>query len=178
MFPKSIALMSLFLGLVVSLVSGPSAGMNRVPGFKEEKNVSADLNDRQSLRQPTVFFGELLGADGQPMSKANVLVERFNNSKPLASAEVGPQGRFKLSTQERGLLGIRFTGTDHQSHKMILIIDKPLRINLDVRLKTYDYKESISEVRIIGDFNDFSVKSARTMERQSDGMEVCGGRAR
>jgi thiol-disulfide isomerase/thioredoxin len=170
MFPKLIKSTSIPF-LIVSLLSWPSSGMNDNPGLTEENDVSAERTYRQSLQQ-AVIFGTLLGADGQPMRKANVLVERLNNSKPLASAQVSPQGRFKLTTEETGLLGIRFTGTDHQSHKMILIVDKPLRVNLNVKLKSYDYRENISEVRIIGDFNEFSLKSARVMERRSDGTYV------
>jgi thiol-disulfide isomerase/thioredoxin len=169
MFLQPIISTSILPGLIVSLLSWSSPGMNHDACLTGENGASAELTDRQAPRQQTVFFGTLLGADGRPMRKANVLVERFNNSKPLASAEVDPQGRFKLTTRETGLLGIRFSGTDHQSHKMILIVDKPLRVNLDVKLKSYDYKESISEVRIIGDFNNFSVKSGRVMERRSDG---------
>ena len=168
MFPKLIWSTSIPF-LLVLLLSWPAPGLNHQPGLTGENNLSAERANRQAPRPQTVFFGTLLGADGQPMRKANVLVERLNNSKPLASSEVDPQGRFKLTTDLTGLLGIRFTGTDHQSHKMILIVDRPLRVNLDVKLKSYDYDESLTDVRIIGDFNNFSVKSARAMERRSDG---------
>jgi thiol-disulfide isomerase/thioredoxin len=44
-----------------------------------------------------------------------------------------------------------------------------MKIDLNVRLKTYDYRDNFGEVRIIGDFNDFSSKSAKAMEKRPDG---------
>ena len=103
------------------------------------------------------------------MPEAHVHLERFNQAKPLASVAVGQAGAFRLVTTETGLLVVRFTGVDHQSRKITLLVDKPMTIDLNVRLKTYDYRDDFGEVKIIGDFNDFSFKSARAMDRRSDG---------
>ena len=44
-----------------------------------------------------------------------------------------------------------------------------MKIDLNVRLKAYDYRDTFGEVKIIGDFNDFSSKSAKAMEKRPDG---------
>lgn len=107
--------------------------------------------EKEVGEQGTIITGTLLGHDDQPMLKAHLELSRFNQSKPLASVAVGQDGSFKLVTIETGLLVVRFTGVDHQSSKIILLVDKPMKIDLDVRLKTYDYRDDFGEVKIIGD---------------------------
>jgi thiol-disulfide isomerase/thioredoxin len=106
------------------------------------------------------------------MPQAHVHLSRFNDAKPIESVEVRKNGNFELTTSETGLLVLWFTGVNHQSHKMTLLIDRPQKLGLDVRLKTYDYRDDFSEVRIIGDFNEFSINSASAMVKSSDGLFV------
>jgi thiol-disulfide isomerase/thioredoxin len=151
-----------FPGLTLASVERMTSLVNRaLPAMQgRQKNIAASR---------TVFNGSLLGQHGIPMTKAHVHLSRFNDSKPLESVEVGKNGSFELTTTETGLLILWFTGASHQSHKMTLLIDKSQEVGLDVRLKTYDYRDDFSEVKIIGDFNDFSFNSAKAMVRSSDG---------
>lgn len=124
---------------------------------------------QQDAARQTLLVGRLLGHDNQPMAKAHVHLLRFNQSQPLRSAEAGKDGSFKLATSETGLFRLQFTGANHQPHEVVLLIDEPAEVKLDVKLKTYDYKESFDEVKIIGDFNNFSFDTARAMKKQPDG---------
>jgi thiol-disulfide isomerase/thioredoxin len=138
-----------------------------------KKNISRSelefSEGKQHATQQTVVTGTLLDSEGHSIPRAHAHLERFSQSKPLVSVPVGQDGSFKLVTTETGLLVVRFTGVDHQSRKVTLLVDKPMKIELNVRLKTYDYRDDFAELKIIGDFNDFSFKSAREMNRRSDG---------
>jgi thiol-disulfide isomerase/thioredoxin len=120
----------------------------------------------------TDIAGTLLGHDGRPMPEAHVHLKRFGQSKPLASAAAGPGGRFRIGTNETGLFVLQLAGVNHESHGLTLLLDGPARVGLSVRLKANDYVTDFKDVKIIGDFNDFSFKSARPMEKRPDGTFV------
>lgn len=124
---------------------------------------------RSAAECQTTVTGTLAGHDGRPMPKAHVHLWRVGGSGPLASVEAAKDGGFRLTTAETGLLTLQFTGVDHQSRKITLFADKPQEIAVEVRLKANDYAEEFGGVKIIGDFNEFSFKSARPMERLADG---------
>lgn len=159
--------------------------------FRQEGYLSALINDLGSTRtglvkpafqflqnsqsapeRRTIFTGTLLGQDGKAISEAQVHLSSFDQSKPFASVEVGKNGSFTLTTAKTGLLRLWLTGVNHQPRKITLFVDKPTVVGLDVRLKTYDYRDDFDEVKIIGDFNDFSFKSAKAMDRRPDGTFV------
>jgi thiol-disulfide isomerase/thioredoxin len=119
--------------------------------------------------QTTTIIGKLLGSSGNPMPKADVHLLRFNQSKPLATVQAAKDGSFQLITNESGLFTLQFTGVNHKSHEIVLLIEKPSAIEITAKLKTYDYATDISKVKIIGDFNKFSFDSAKEMEKQPDG---------
>ena len=151
------------LAITLSLISGPA---------QCDKGFRAAVTPRRAAVQQTVFAGTLSGHDRRPMPKAHVHLARFNQSKPLASVEAGQDGGFKLATAETGLFQLLFTGANHQPHELLLLVDRPTQVALDIRLRTYGYKDDFNEVKIIGDFNDFNFKSARAMVRQPDGIFV------
>ena len=103
------------------------------------------------------------------MVKANVHLIRPNQSKPFASVEAAKDGSFEISTDETGLFFVQFTGVSHQNYKTLLFVKKPSKIDLDVRLGAYEYKNSYDGVAIIGDFNDYSFESAIQLKKQGDG---------
>ncbi len=122
--------------------------------------------------QTTTITGKLLGSSGNPMPKADVHLLRFNQSKPLVSLQAAKDGNFRLTTNESGLFTLQFTGVNHKSHEVILLIEKPSAIKINAKLKSYDYVTEFSKVQIIGDFNNFSFNSAKVMEKQPDGTFV------
>ena len=164
------SLLSLFVGVCSLLVLTGTADALDVA----HKNIStsdfAFLQGKQNaVQQQTMFTGTLLNSAGLPMLRAHVHLSRLNQSQPITSVVVGQDGSFKLITTETGLIVLRFSGVDHQSRQITLLVDRPGKLDLDVRLKTYDYRDNFSEVKILGDFNDFSFKTAKTMDRRSDG---------
>ncbi|MDZ7361514.1 MAG: thioredoxin-like domain-containing protein [candidate division KSB1 bacterium] len=121
-------------------------------------------------QQPSVISGKLLGHDGKPMLKAQVhLLPNRGERKALQSVEVAKDGGFEVNFDQTGLAYLNFTGVDHYELMMPLLIEKPLREKMVIRLKPYEYPDDFSQVKIIGDFNQFNFGSAKPMVPQSDG---------
>ncbi|NUO81350.1 redoxin domain-containing protein [candidate division KSB1 bacterium] len=121
----------------------------------------------------SVISGKLLGHDGKPMRKAQV--EVFYTQQPGKAATTAPadaQGDFTLRFEHTGLLSLRCVGVNHYQHMIPLWIEPPVHEKLTVRLRLYEYVDDFSEVRILGDFNEYDFNSAEPMARQSDGTYV------
>jgi thiol-disulfide isomerase/thioredoxin len=121
---------------------------------------------------PAVISGKLMGHDDKPMLKAHVHLARRDRPGPLASVEVSRDGTFRVAANESGLLFIQFTGVNHLMHEIPIYVAEPVEIKLNVSLKTYEYKDDLSGVKVIGDFNGFSPESATPMRKQPDGSYV------
>ncbi len=117
----------------------------------------------------TVVWGSLLDQDGNPLRVAHVHLTRPQHDKPDVSVEPDRRGRFRLSADETGAFFIRFTGINHMSAAIPFVAGTPQTLQVDVRLASYEYVDDFSDVKVVGDFNDFSPKTARPMEKQPDG---------
>lgn len=120
----------------------------------------------------TVITGKLIGSGGDSIPKADVHLLRFNQSKPLISVEAAEDGSFRLVTDVSGLFRLQFTGVNHQSHEIVLLIEKSAEIGVNAKLKGHDYVTDFSGARIIGDFNNFSSSTGKPLEKQPDGTFV------
>ena len=119
----------------------------------------------------SIISGKLLGYDGNPMLKAHVhLHQLLENSHRLC--DVASDGSFEISFKGIGICRLMFTGVNHYAHTVSLWVEDPLLEKLTVRLKLYEYVDVFNDVKIIGDFNNFSDLSARPMARQEDGTFV------
>jgi len=121
-------------------------------------------------QQPSIISGKLLGHDGKPMLKAqvHVLLNR-GERKALHSVDVATDGSFEVKFDRLGLAYLDFTGVNHYELMTPLLIEKPPREKISVQLKPYEYQNDFSQLKIIGDFNDFSFNAARLMTKQADG---------
>jgi len=121
-------------------------------------------------RQPrvTVIYGSLLGADGAPMKVANVQLLALRPS-PVAQATATRTGHFAIATTEAGLFLVRFTGVDHASASIPLVLEPPTTVAVDVRLATFAYTDSLERVSAVGDWNAFAPATATPLVRQPDG---------
>jgi thiol-disulfide isomerase/thioredoxin len=117
----------------------------------------------------TVISGTVLGADGAPMKLAHVHLSRAVGGGRIVRAQATAAGRFVVATTETGGLQLLFTGVDHYSTTVPLLITAPSAIVLDVRLKHHVYKPGLDSIRAIGDFNGFKADSGRALVRQPDG---------
>lgn len=117
----------------------------------------------------TVVTGTLLGGDGRPMRLAHVHIWRGMSTLGASRALVGPDGRYAIATQLTGPIWVEFTGVDHNSTMIPLLVERPATIALDVRLKHYAYVDSLDHMTAIGDWNHFGMGSGKPLVRGADG---------
>lgn len=117
--------------------------------------------------------GSLLGADGKPISVANIHLLSNAPRTPrflLQSNTVSRDGKFQLSFAAPGLYRLQFTGIDHYPLDLPVYVQNTEPVVVFVQLKSYESADSLSNVRIIGEFNRFSFfKGAQPMVKQPDG---------
>lgn len=124
--------------------------------------------------QMSIVSGKLLGYDGKSMTKAHVHLshDSWIAKKPLQSIEVAKNGSFEIKFTETGVRHLNFTGVNHYAHTVALLVEEPTHIKLHVRLKHYEYLDNFNELKIIGDFNNFSLQSPQQMTQQEDGSFI------
>ncbi len=121
--------------------------------------------------------GILVGHDAAPMPLAHVHLLRpidlmFGTEQLIASDEVDDDGRFEVTTAESGTFYLQFTGVNHASKQLPVVVEGPKELELEVRLAPLEYVDDFGGVKAIGDFNEFEASSAREMSEQPDGSFV------
>jgi thiol-disulfide isomerase/thioredoxin len=134
--------------------------------------LQAQEAEQEQAPVTTRITGTVVGADGRPMELAHVSLLLWYSREAVRTAEVDPDGGFVLETDETGVRALWFTGVDHHLEHTYLLLGEGGEIEIDARLGTHAYKDDLSDVAVIGDFNDFSFGSAREMEPQADGTYV------
>ncbi len=104
----------------------------------------------------TRIEGRLVGHDDAPMIKAHVEVFRPVRESVIDIVEVGEDGRYAIEFSAAGLVVARLAGVGHSPISLPLVVDPDETIELNARMATYDYADSLSDVHIIGDFNRWS----------------------
>ncbi len=117
----------------------------------------------------TVVTGTLLGHDGKPMIKARIVLTTVNRDTSVKRIWADKDGKYSITVDSSRIWGIWYTGVSHSSHLVPIYVDKPQRINIDVRLSTYEYLDSINSPRLIGDFNHLNVRTGIAMQKEPDG---------
>ncbi|MCL4509606.1 MAG: redoxin domain-containing protein [Bacteroidetes bacterium] len=142
----------------------------------------------------TTVTGTLVGQDGKPMLVENVILTRPMENSVIKMVDPGKKGRYTITIDSAGIWILRYAGVNHYSHDVALYIgtpvtvnvdaqfngndlkdtvtayvDKPATLKIDVQLKGYGYVDTLKDVKIIGDFNNFSFASAVPMQKQADG---------
>ena len=124
----------------------------------------------QARSEPvTVVTGTLLGADGAPMKLSHVHVYPPFQPSRASRTVVGAGGRFAIAIAGTGAFSLRFTGVDHRSATIPLVLERPATIALDVRLQHHVYTDSLDRVQAVGDWGAWSYSAAKPLVRQPDG---------
>lgn len=85
--------------------------------------------------QTTIVEGTLLGTDGRPMRAAHVGVSGTDGE----AGSVDADGRFQLELHREGMVLIEYSGAEHESHRVaILVEERGRRVGVDVRLAPRD----------------------------------------
>jgi thiol-disulfide isomerase/thioredoxin len=118
----------------------------------------------------TQVSGLVADSAGKPPLKAQVEVFTPDRPETPQVFDVSPGGSFEIAPAQTGVIRLNFIAAFHESNGVSLLILKPEKIRLDVRLRTYDWVEDFTAVQVIGDFNGFSRNSgAVALHQLSDG---------
>jgi thiol-disulfide isomerase/thioredoxin len=109
--------------------------------------------------------GRVTAHDGTPLRGADVsLSGPGDRVRTVTDAD----GRFSIEVDRPGGHWLWLTGVHHKTVLLPLLIDGPLEV--DVQLAAASYASDFRDVRVIGDFNDFSLEEGVVaMQRQPDG---------
>lgn len=117
--------------------------------------------------------GTVASTTQKPLTKAHVrLFSLVDLKKPLGSVEVSADGSFKLPVPSNGWFTVECTGVDHKRLLFTVLVDQPQPITVSVKLKTNQYVDDYSELKVITDLDKFSPKGAKSLEKQADGTYV------
>ncbi len=119
--------------------------------------------------------GKIIGADGNPPVIAHIHIAEAGGNvyKPLKSVKANPDGTFEIKLPPQKYLTVLVTAAYHQALELPLARDsKTQSVELNFQLQSYRFKDPIGEVKITGDWNNFSFSSALPMQMQSDSTYV------
>lgn len=122
-----------------------------------------------------VIKGRILGADNQPMKRADIVwvgnPERFPR-EVIQKYTVNPDGTFEFDTQRRGLHRIWFTGIEHKSYMIPFYLDKPDTTIVEVHLSKLEMPDSMTKIILFADYDHVKDKYRikDTIEMGKDGL--------
>jgi peroxiredoxin len=113
--------------------------------------------------------GTVFGTDGKPIPLGRIFLTYPSDTRPIKTVEVKKDGRFNLEIDSEGLWILHFIGIYHNEYPIAIFSDKPKEININVKLETYHYAQSLDRVKIIGNFNNWNIPRAISMHKEPDG---------
>lgn len=119
--------------------------------------------------------GKVKSADGKPPALAHVHLTGISDyyRAAMQTVEADRAGKFTLDIEKPGMYKLWISAVDHQITGYPLIVsDGDKTIELEATLPGNEFVETVDEVKIIGDWNNFKMGSAEPMTRQPDGTFV------
>ena len=117
-------------------------------------------------QSPVTLAVNVMGAEGKPLKNAYVKII----SKDFKQEIIHDDGRFIIHLPETGVYEFWAGGVHHKSLTFPLLIEETAKVELKIKLATAKYEENMDTVFVVGDFNDFSIKSGSIkMNRIKDG---------
>ncbi|MDP2036262.1 MAG: hypothetical protein Q8L04_02685 [Ignavibacteria bacterium] len=121
-----------------------------------------------AFAQQTKVKGKLLDANGKPSKEALVgIMGRITVAENFVTCD--EKGNYTISLTAPGINRLLFSIPDHNAKKIVIINSVDKEIKLDVKLDYYKYKDSLDEVSVMGDFNNFDYNAVEPMIKKEDG---------
>ncbi len=117
----------------------------------------------------TIVYGRVTGADGKAIQVANVFLCHPSESRPVDSVMVRRNGYYEVDIPSSGIWMLHFTGIFHREYPIAIYAINGTRLQLNVRLRTYNYG-SIFTPAVIGNFNGWSVEKSVPFHKAQDGI--------
>jgi peroxiredoxin len=115
-----------------------------------------------------LVYGKLTSTDGKPMLEANVFLSSPGENNIIKSAAVQKDGKYEIEIDSEGLWILHFTGLFHHQYPVAIYSYKPEKIKLNVKLEAYHYGNNFDNVKVIGNFNNWSIPRAIKMKKNKD----------
>ncbi|KAF0142851.1 MAG: thioredoxin family protein [Stygiobacter sp.] len=118
--------------------------------------------------QQTKVKGKLLDANGKPSKEALVgIMGEITVAKNFVKCD--EKGNYSVTLTKPGVNRILFSIPDHNAEKVLVVNSSDKEVNVDVKLDYYKYKDTLNEVSVMGDFNNYDFNSAEQMKKKEDG---------
>jgi hypothetical protein len=120
--------------------------------------------------EQSVITGIILGSGGRPPALARIDVVEPDSSGIPKRFQAKPDGSFEAVTSKTGAVRLTFAGAHHDPFSVALLLRAPTHVKLEVRIAPCEWVAPIGEIRVIGDFNEFSQDEGCVfMVKQPDG---------
>lgn len=119
--------------------------------------------------QQTKVKGKLLDATGKPSKEAlvGIMGEFSNQAKDFVKCD--EKGNYSVTLTKPGVNRILFSIPDHNAETTLIVNSSDKEVKIDVSLDYYKYKDTLNEVSVMGDFNNYDYNSAEQMKKKEDG---------
>ena len=118
----------------------------------------------------SVITGRIIGNKGLAPALARVDVYESGRLDVPERIETEKDGSYSVTTAKTGVVRLNYVGAFHNTFSIPVLLLKPSRLKIDVRLSPSEWDDEFKEVLVIGDFNRFSRTSGYTvMVKQPDG---------
>lgn len=111
---------------------------------------------------------KIFAHDGSPATLATINILKGARNLIEETFHADQTGLVKISLA-KGLHNLSATGVNHASKSFQILIEEEKNYTADIRLSCYEYHDTISELSIIGDFNKFNFRTAKSMNKENDG---------
>lgn len=116
----------------------------------------------------TTITGTVLGYDGKPIKMAHVSIYKVDNENSRVIAEVGKDGSYSISINEKGPYFLNYVGLEHNGESLLLATEDFANEKIDVTLELKKLYKSNLPNKVVGDFNNFNPLTAVEMVKQAD----------
>ena len=144
---------------------------NKTPSFAFLLFALTLLNSANPLLAQSVITGTLQGHDNKPMKKPLVLMSVGGAEEKTIIIETDEKGVFRHETHDSGLHFLNFVGVNHRPQQVVLYMEKPREVKINVTLTPPDYLQDLSRAELRGSNGKSRINSKR-LEKQPDGKFV------
>ncbi len=129
----------------------------------------------QNIWAGSIISGKVTGADGKVPEKADAHITNLGGDvySPAKTVNVDDDGQFRFELEDGKYYTLFITAANHLGLKIPIISDKNNQsLELNIQLESIAYLDEFKEVKIIGEWNKFSFRSAEEMKVQDDGTFI------
>ncbi len=132
--------------------------------------VSCGRREPAATGPHSVITGKISGVGNRAPGLARVDVYEPDRSDAPRRIQADADGAFTVTTTQTGVVRLSFTGVQHNSYSVALLIQQPTQVKVDARLAPFEWATDFKEIMVVGDFNRWSRNSGYVlMVKQTDG---------